>query len=60
MHRFPFHINDGREVFTKESLQRFTEHGETVLNKYFDKYYNPAPQGDFILTEYPLDQSGCQ
>jgi len=52
--RFLYHINSRREVFTKESLQRFTEHGETVLDKYFDKYYNPAPTGDFILTEYPL------
>jgi DNA helicase-2/ATP-dependent DNA helicase PcrA len=52
--RYLYHINNGREVFTKESLQRFIEHGETVLSKYFDKYYVPAPQGDFILTEYPL------
>ncbi|MEO7393608.1 MAG: 3'-5' exonuclease, partial [Chitinophagaceae bacterium] len=52
--RFYYHLNDGREIFTKESLQRFLEHGETVLSKYFDKYYNPAPVGDFILTEYPL------
>jgi DNA helicase-2/ATP-dependent DNA helicase PcrA len=52
--KYKYHINEGREVFTKESLQRFTEHGETVLNKYYDKYYNPAPVGDFILTEYPL------
>ena len=54
LQRFIYHINDGREVFTKESLQRFTEHGETVLDKYYDKYYNPAPTDDFILTEYPL------
>lgn len=52
--RFYYHLNDGREIFTKESLQRFLEHGETVLSKYFDKYYTPAPVGDFILTEYPL------
>ena len=52
--RFVFYINSGREVFTKESLSRFTEHGMQVLSKYYDKYYNPAPKGDFILTEYPL------
>jgi len=52
--RFHYHLNDGREVFTKESLQRFLEHGEIVLSKYYDKYYNPAPVGDFIQTEYPL------
>jgi DNA helicase II / ATP-dependent DNA helicase PcrA len=52
--RFLYHINDSREVFTQESLQRFTEYGEDVVSKYYDKYYVPAPQGDFILTEYPL------
>lgn len=54
LQRFQYHLNDGRELFTKESLQRFSEHGETVLSKYFDNYYTSAPQGDFILTEYPL------
>lgn len=52
--RYRVHINSGREVFTKETLQRFSEYGEEVLDKYFDKYYNPAPKGEFILTEYPL------
>lgn len=54
INRFRFHMNDGREVFTKESLQRFTDHGETVLEKYYEKYYRPSPVGEFILTEYPL------
>ncbi|MGH2563970.1 MAG: PD-(D/E)XK nuclease family protein, partial [Ginsengibacter sp.] len=52
--RFAFHINQGREVFTKENLQRFTEHGKNILARYYEKYYIPAPKGDFILTEYPL------
>jgi DNA helicase-2/ATP-dependent DNA helicase PcrA len=52
--RFAFHINQGREVFTKENLQRFTEHGKNILARYYEKYYSPAPTGDFILTEYPL------
>jgi DNA helicase-2/ATP-dependent DNA helicase PcrA len=52
--RFRYHINNGREVFTKESLQRFSEHGENVLSKYFEKYYNPLPVNEFIKTEYPL------
>lgn len=52
--QFFYHLYNGREVFTKESLQRFKEHGETILNKYYSKYYVPAPKGDFILTEYPL------
>jgi DNA helicase II / ATP-dependent DNA helicase PcrA len=52
--RFQYHINNEREIFTKESIQRFTEYGQDMLAKYFDKYYNPAPKGEFILTEYPL------
>jgi DNA helicase-2/ATP-dependent DNA helicase PcrA len=52
--RFVYHLNDEREVFTSESLQRFLEYGQTILDKYYDKYYTPAPKGDFILTEYPL------
>jgi len=56
LQRFTYHINDGREVFTKESLLRFTEYGLTILEKYYDKYYNPPPTGDFILTEYPLSK----
>ncbi|HYM95554.1 MAG TPA: ATP-dependent DNA helicase [Chitinophagaceae bacterium] len=52
--RFIFHINNGREIFTKESLQRFAEHGKTILAKYYEHYYIPAPKGDFIITEYPL------
>ncbi|MGB3005302.1 MAG: ATP-dependent DNA helicase, partial [Chitinophagaceae bacterium] len=52
--QFFYHLNDGREVFTKEAFSRFSEHGETILSKYYDQYYNPAPKGEFILTEYPL------
>jgi DNA helicase-2/ATP-dependent DNA helicase PcrA len=52
--RFQFHMNNGREVFTKESLQRFTDYGKDILSKYFDRYYNPAPEKDFVMTEYPL------
>jgi DNA helicase-2/ATP-dependent DNA helicase PcrA len=52
--RFCYHLNKEREIFTKESLQRFMDLGQDVLEKYFDKYYNPAPANEFILTEYPL------
>lgn len=52
--RFRYHINNGREVFTKESLERFSEYGKEILSKYYDHYYLPAPKGDFIVTEYPL------
>lgn len=54
--RFVDHINRGREVFTQESLQRFTEHGKNVLTRYYQHYYMPAPRDEFILTEYPLNK----
>jgi DNA helicase-2/ATP-dependent DNA helicase PcrA len=52
--QFRYHLYSGRDIFTKESLKRFLEHGETVLRAYYDKYYQPAPVDDFILTETPL------
>lgn len=52
--RFLYHLNSQREVFTKESIARFIEYGDEILTKYYNKYYSPAPKGDFILTEYPL------
>ena len=54
VNRFLLHLNGEREVFTKESIARFIEYGEDILTKYYNKYYSPAPKGDFILTEYPL------
>lgn len=54
VNQFFYHLYNGREVFTQESLQRFKEHGETILGRYYDHYYTPAPKGEFILTEYPL------
>ena len=54
LQRFQFHIHDGREVFTKESLKRFTDYGLKILSSYYDNYYLPAPINEFILTEYPL------
>ena len=52
--RFRFHINSNREVFSRESLPRFIEHGESVLEKYYDHYYVPAPKNEFIMSEYPF------
>jgi DNA helicase-2/ATP-dependent DNA helicase PcrA len=54
VNQFFYHLYNGREVFTQESLQRFKEHGENILSKYYERYYLPAPKGEFILTEYPL------
>ncbi len=52
--QFKYHLYAGRDIFTKESLKRFLEHGETVMRAYYEKYYQPAPVDDFILTETPL------
>jgi DNA helicase-2/ATP-dependent DNA helicase PcrA len=54
LQRFSYHLNKGRDAFTQESIQRFSIHGLDTLDKYYDKYYDPAPVNDFILTEYPL------
>jgi len=53
---FIFHLRNRREVFSSESLQRFLEHGQTILDKYFEHYYNPAPIGDFIASELSLSK----
>lgn len=52
--RFEYHLINEREVFSRESLQRFQQYGNDILRKYFNRYYLPAPKGDFILTEFPL------
>lgn len=52
--RFQYHLLSEREIFTRENLQRFMTHGLTILGGYYDNYYNPAPTGEFIKTEYPL------
>jgi DNA helicase-2/ATP-dependent DNA helicase PcrA len=52
--QFKYHLYAGRDIFTKESLKRFLEHGETVLRAYHERYYQPAPADDFVLTETPL------
>jgi DNA helicase-2/ATP-dependent DNA helicase PcrA len=54
LNRLVFHLLKEREIFTRESLQRFRLYGLEILSGYFDKYYNPPPTGDFIKTEYPL------
>ncbi len=54
--QFRFHLYDSREAFTAESLIRHKERGELALDAYYDKYYVPAPKGDFILTENPFNK----
>lgn len=54
VNRFKMHLQNSREVFTKESLSRYMVHGMQVLEKYYTHYYVPPPVNDFIKTEYPL------
>jgi len=54
--RYRFHLNEEREVFTQESIKRFDEGGREVLSKYYDHYYDPAPTGEYIISEYPLSK----
>jgi DNA helicase II / ATP-dependent DNA helicase PcrA len=52
--RFRFYMHARREIFSRESLERFTTHGVKILGRYYDQYYSNAATGDFIKTEYPL------
>ncbi len=52
--RFVYHLHRGREIFTQQSFLRFMEYGKEMLTAYHDRFYNPAPTGEFIITEYPL------
>ncbi|MCX8020460.1 MAG: ATP-dependent helicase [Chitinophagaceae bacterium] len=54
--RFLYHLNKEKELFSTENLQRYTERGEKALTAYYEKYYNPPPGEEFILTEKKLDQ----
>jgi DNA helicase-2/ATP-dependent DNA helicase PcrA len=54
LNRFQYHLLSEREIFTRENLQRFMTYGRNILDGYYEKYYNPAPTGEFIKTEYPL------
>ena len=51
---FRIHIRNHREVFTKESLQRFTEYGSQCLSAFYDEYFANAGQ-EFVRTEVHLD-----
>ncbi|HYC40572.1 MAG TPA: ATP-dependent DNA helicase [Chitinophagaceae bacterium] len=54
VNRFLYHLDDGREIFTRESLERFRAHGVAVLSKFHANYFDPAPANDHVLTEYPF------
>jgi DNA helicase-2/ATP-dependent DNA helicase PcrA len=53
--RFQWHITQHREVFTPQSLKRFTEYGAKCLSSFFDAYFDEGAPGDFIRTEVPME-----
>jgi DNA helicase II / ATP-dependent DNA helicase PcrA len=53
--RFQWHIHSHREVFTPESLKRFTEYGLQCLSDFYNEFFANASTGDFIRTEVPLE-----
>lgn len=53
--RFQWHIHQHREVFTPQSLKRFTEHGLRCLSAFFDAFFDEGGAADFIRTEVPME-----
>jgi DNA helicase-2/ATP-dependent DNA helicase PcrA len=52
--RFQWHIHYNRQVFTPESLVRFTEYGQQCLSAFYDQYFaNTADE--FVRTEVPME-----
>jgi DNA helicase II / ATP-dependent DNA helicase PcrA len=52
--RFQWHIHYNREVFTPESLARFTDYGSQCLSDLFETFFaNTADE--FVRTEIPME-----
>lgn len=54
LNRFRYHIHNNRQVFTPESLQRFTDYGIRCLTAFHESYFASAG-GDFVRTEVPME-----
>ncbi|HEY0355917.1 MAG TPA: PD-(D/E)XK nuclease family protein, partial [Flavisolibacter sp.] len=52
--RFRWNMENNRQVFTRESLQRFTDHGIKCLEAFHQKYFAGA-RDEFIRTEVPIE-----
>ena len=52
--RFRWNMENNRQVFTRESLQRFTDHGIKCLEAFHQKYFTGA-RDEFIRTEVPME-----
>jgi DNA helicase-2/ATP-dependent DNA helicase PcrA len=53
--RFEWHINQHREVFTKESLVRFRDHGLRCLDAFYAANFEGATGEDFVRTEVNME-----
>ena len=54
LNRFQWHMQHNRQVFTPESLTRFTEYGMKCLEAFYEKYFK-GKSGEFIRTEIPME-----
>ena len=54
LNRFRFHMHNNRQVFTEESLQRFTDYGLRCLTAFHQSYFSSGGE-DFIRTEVPME-----
>jgi len=53
--RFKWHINFHREVFTPESLKRFTDYGIKTLGRFYNEYFANVTTSDFVRTEVSME-----
>jgi DNA helicase II / ATP-dependent DNA helicase PcrA len=53
--RFTWHITQHREVFTPQSLQRFTDYGVQCLTAFYAQFFEEGAPKDFIRTEVPME-----
>ena len=53
--RFQWHISHHREVFTAQSLNRFTEYGLKCLDAFYSAHFANAATGEFIRTEVLIE-----
>jgi DNA helicase-2/ATP-dependent DNA helicase PcrA len=53
--RFQWHITQHREVFTPQSLQRFTDYGVQCLTAFYSQFFEEGAPKDFIRTEVPME-----
>jgi DNA helicase II / ATP-dependent DNA helicase PcrA len=53
--RFQWHITQHREVFTPQSLKRFTDYGVQCLTAFYAQFFEEGARADFIRTEVAME-----